>query len=560
MEFISNFIDLPLGNPGHDSNELDVFSMKLRYKVGVAISVIALAGSATVAYSNLAKPDYILAANSAVTIKPLAYAGDQFNGVVIRGIPDGMGAYKNENGGISLLSVHEIPSYSPLAQLSKSNTSQWGVSITKFNIIPNSRSITAASNFINDIKYYNYTTGKYGDTPIGGAPVGTTKGLDWNVSRFCSATLVQAGGLSFKSGSTTYGYEGAVFLSGEEDGDSGYARGFAFDMDGHGIQLPRMGLASWENLMPNLKPGLNTVVMGNEDGSATDSQLFMYVGKKTTEGTFADKAGLTNGELSVMSIPGIANDNAFRATYGKNKAVDVTFKKTIWDASLPVQAVDHAAQGTEMSRIEDGEWDPTNPNIFYFNTTESNKDPAATKANPSEPTFSRDGGALWRLTFVDGQKPELGAKLEMLLDGSEAPYLSKPDNLTLTKDGIVLLQEDPGNNGHLSRIVAFRPKDGKLAVVAEFNKDYFATGGSNFMTIDEESSGIINATELFAKTGDTNQYFLFNAQVHTVGGALSRPDLLIKSKARAAKFDKATIEGGAYYLMTISDWKTVFGS
>lgn len=534
--------------------------MKLRYKVGAAISVIALAGSATVAYSNLAKPDYILAANSAVTIKPLAYAGDQFNGVVIRGIPDGMGAYKNENGGISLLSVHEIPSYSPLAQLSKSNTSQWGVSITKFNITSNSKIITSASNFIKDIKYYNYTTEKYVDTPIGGAPAGTTVGMDWNVSRFCSATLVQAGGLSFTSGGKTYGHAGPVFFSGEEDGDSGYARGFAFDMDGHGVQLPRMGLASWENLMPNLKPGINTVVLGNEDGNATDSQLFMYVGKKTTEGTFADKAGLTNGELSVMSIPGIANDNAFRAAYGKNKGVEVTFKKTIWNANISTQQVDHDAQGTELSRVEDGEWDPTNPNVFYFVTTESNKDVGATKANPAEPTFKRDGGALWRLTFVDGQKPELGAKLEMLLDGSESPYLSKPDNLAVTKDGIVLIQEDPGNNGHLSRIVAFRPKDGKMAVIAEFNKDYFAAGGANFMTLDEESSGIIETTELFAKKDDTNKYFLFNAQVHTVGGALSRPDLLIKSKARAAKFDKATIEGGAYYLMTISDWKTVFGS
>jgi hypothetical protein len=58
--------------------------------------------------------------------------------------------------------------------------------------------------------------------------------LDWNITRFCSATLVQAGDLAFKDGTTTYGYEGGVFLSGEEDGDSGYGRGFAFDMDGNG--------------------------------------------------------------------------------------------------------------------------------------------------------------------------------------------------------------------------------------------------------------------------------------------------------------------------------------
>ncbi|MEN9324602.1 MAG: hypothetical protein RL414_356 [Actinomycetota bacterium] len=539
---------------------LDWLFMRTRNKFAAIVAGIAVATVSGVAYSASLKPQYILPVASGVEIKPLAYAGDKITSTVVRGVPDGMGAYKNSAGDVTLLSVHEIPSYSPLAQLSKSSTSQWGVSITEFNYSTKSGKINAAKNFIQDIKYYNYNTGLYGDTPIGGAPAGTTKGLDWNISRFCSATLVQAGALAFKDGATTYGYEGGVFLSGEEDGDSGYARGFAFDMDGHGIQLPRMGLASWENLMPNLKPGINTVVMGNEDGAATDSQLFMYVGKKTTSGTFAEKAGLTNGDLHVLSIPEIANDNAFRAKYGKNKAVAVEFKKTIWNADIATQQKDHAAQGTEMTRVEDGEWDPSNPNVFYFVTTESNKDSGATKPNPAEPTFSRDGGALWRLTFTDGQKPELGAKLELLLDGSESPYLSKPDNIAVTENGVVMIQEDPGNNGHLSRIVAFRPSDSKIAVVAEFNKEYFVTGAAQFMTIDEESSGIIDATKLLAKPGDKNTYFFFNAQVHTTGAAVARPDLPSKSTPRKTAIDKATIEGGAYYLLTITDWNAVFSN
>jgi hypothetical protein len=532
--------------------------MKLRYKISAVIGMVAVATSGTIAYSALNKPEYILATNDSVSLKPLIYAADVKSDIVVRGIPDGMGAYKNEEGRISLLSVHEIPSYSPLAQLSKSNSSQWGVSITKFDIAANAKIITSASDFIKNISYYNYNTGEYTNTPVGGAPVGTTKGLDWNISRFCSATLVQAGNLAYKSEGVTYGYEGPVFLSGEEDGDNGYARGFAFDMDGNGVQLPRMGLASWENLMPNLKPGINTVVMGNEDGSATDSQLFMYQGKKTTTGSFADKAGLTNGDVYVVNVPEIANDNAFRAKYGKNTAVDVTFKKTLWNANITDQQKDHAAQGTEFSRVEDGEWDPSNPNVFYFITTESNKDKGATAPNPAEPTFSRDGGAVWRLTFVDGQNPDKGAKLEMLLDGSEAPYLSKPDNLAVTKNGVLLIQEDPGNNGHLARIVAFRTSDSKIATIAEFNKDYFSTGGSKFMTTDEESSGIIEATDLFARPGDTKSYYLFNTQVHTTGVVSSRPDLPWRSKTIKATADKKAIEGGAYYLMTIASWDDVF--
>ena len=537
--------------------------MKTRYKVVAGVAILATVAGSTVANSLLTKPEYITASTSAASIKQLALAGDTISGFTIQGIPDGMGSYRNEDGTITLLSVHEVPSYGAIGALAKAadkgKTIQ-GTSITKLVLNKAGDRVSAASDFVKTWSFYNYNTKTYQGTAIGAAPKTQTVGMDNFISRFCSATLVQAGGLSFKDGATTYGYEGPVFLSGEEDGDSGYGRGFAFDMDGNGINLPRMGLASWENLMPNLKPGKNTVVMGNEDGDAINSQLFMYVGTKTTTGTFADKAGLTNGDLHVMSIPNIANDNAFRATYGKNKAVDVTFAKTIWDADMKTQQVDHDAKATEMSRVEDGEWDPINPNVFYFLTTESNKDPGATKPNPATPTVSRDGGGLWKLTFVDGQKPELGAKLELLLDGTEEPYLSKPDNLAVTSDGIVMIQEDPGNNDQVARIVAFRVKDAKLATIAQFNPDHFTTGGSKFMTTDEESSGIIDVTSMLAKPGDTTKYFYFNSQVHTTGAYTARPDLTPKSSSGQKKFNEKTLEGGGFYRLAISDWKTVYGS
>ena len=79
------------------------------------------------------------------------------------------------------------------------------------------------------------------------------------------------------------------------------------------------------------------------------------------------------------------------------------------------------------------------------------------------------------------------------------------------------------------------------------------------MTEDEESSGIIDATKLLAKAGDTNTYFFFNAQVHTRTGAMAaRPDLASRSAAKKEEINTETVEGGQFYVMTISNWDTVF--
>ena len=45
----------------------------------------------------------------------------------------------------------------------------------------------------------------------------------------------------------------------------------------------------------------------------------------------------------------------------------------------------------------------------------------------------------------------------MLLDGTEGQQML--DNMTVTKDGKILLQEDVGNNAHLGQDLAVRPGD-----------------------------------------------------------------------------------------------------
>ena len=140
----------------------------------------------------------------------------------------------------------------------------------------------------------------------------------------------------------------------------------------------------------------------------------------------------------------------------------------------------------------------------------------------------------------------------MLLNGTETPYLAKPDNMAIDENGYILIQEDPGNNAHLARVLAYRVSDGKLGVVAQFDKNYFAADATTLITVDEESSGMVNANAFLKKAGDSASYFFFNAQVHTT-----------TSKARLEAtpidaLDQAAIEGGQYYLLKIADWTKIF--
>lgn len=144
----------------------------------------------------------------------------------------------------------------------------------------------------------------------------------------------------------------------------------------------------------------------------------------------------------------------------------------------------------------------------------------------------------------------------MLLDGTEAPYLSKPDNIEVDGFGNVLIQEDPGNNDLVARMVAYRISDGKLAVVTKFKDEYFAPGAAKFITKDEESSGVTNVTDILRTSkDDKNSYYVYDAQIHATPGA-SRPDLAGNKDAAAAL--NLAVEGGQVYLLTIPDWNAVY--
>ncbi len=345
-------------------------------------------------------------------------------------------------------------------------------------------------------------------------------------SRFCSSNLTDPDQLYDKR--TKRGYKGQIYFANEESGNEG--RTFGVTEDGQAQQLPRLGQLSWENTLVAHTDDDSTLSVGQEDGA--DGQLWIYTGQKQSTGNAFDRAGLTNGDNHVVDLVDetVPGDVEFRAKYGKNTPARFDLAEIDWDQSGARQQAEAKVDGLSLNRIEDGAWDPRRPNDFYFVTTEGGKG-----ADVPTGQTGRDGGGLWRLRFDDVDAPALGGTLTLLLDGSEAPFLNKPDNVDIDHHGNLLIQEDPGNNNHVARIVAYDLKTGDRGVVATFDPALFAAGVPGLITTDEESSGIIDAKEVL---GDG--WFLFDAQVHK------------------AHPDPALVEQGQLLAMRIRDFDDVY--
>lgn len=538
--------------------------MKKTQKLLGLVAACALSSAAiSPALAEEATPIYVESSQAAVALKVLATAGDQIGGYTLAGVPDGTGIYSSGSSA-KLLVNHEL-SYGEITKgLSRANGAAFGATVSELTINTKTQSVTGATDFLKTVKFYNYNTKTWGATigaPAGAAAIdsyGTPLHTNF-LNRFCSASLSPAGRFFYSEKGKAFGVKDAVFLTGEEGGDE--SRGFAVNGAGEAVQIPGFGLAAWETFNNIPTGSKTTAVFGNEDGSATNSQLWLYQGTKTTSGTWYQRAGLTNGKTYVMKIGGFALEKDFRAFVGKGIPTAVTFQEINATNNGVGQNLEADIIGTSLARVEDGAFDPRDPSTYYFLTTESNKDAKATSLNPENKLVTkRDGGALWKLKLKDRKNPAAGGSITMLLDGSEAPYLNKPDNLEVDAYGNILIQEDPGNNAQLGRMIAYRIADGKTATIAQFRSDMFslASASANFVTEDEEMSGILDVTAQFktAKT-DSKKYYIFVAQVHATGDALlkARPDI-VTAEAKSALLK--AIEAGQIYLMTVSDWSKVY--
>ncbi len=510
----------------------------------VAATPAAAAQPATATGPSSATPPYVLPVAPGVTITSLLTvddAGSAANGYEMVGIPDGLGATVDSRLGpelqallgpivgglldflrgdvVTVLMNHELRVEQGIVR----RHGQQGAFVSELMINRRTNRVIAGQDLIDPgVQYWNYLTRSYAAAPnaAGTQDDGDVfPAYDARFGRFCSGDLTDPGQLFNLF--TFNGFRGQLYFANEETGVEG--RAFAITTDGRAVQVPRLGLFSWENTLAAPNRSDTTLVMGNEDDAA--GQLWAYVGRKqsTFAGSPADQAGLNNGRNHVIDLlnEGISTDAGFRATVGKGTPARFDLSDVDFDQSGVDQNAEALSEGLTLNRIEDGAFDPRNRNDFYFVTTAGGNGP---------------GGGLWRLRWDDIENPAAGGTLTLLLDGSEG--LVSPDNLDVDRQGNVVIQEDPGNNPRVAEIQAYRIADGKLATLARFDPALFTAGQPGFITQDEESSGILDVARQYGQAGT----FLLDAQVH----------------APPANNVTEFVERGQLMRMRVADWNAVY--
>jgi len=405
------------------------------------------------------------------------------------GIPDGLGAFDNGDGTFTLLMNHEIAS-GGVVRAHGGN----GAFVSKWIIRKDDLAVLHGEDVIQSVATWNIATNSYN------AP---TTGIVF--SRFCSADLPARSAIY--NASTGRGYDGYLFFDGEENGfDSNWAHVIDGPQAGTSYQLARLGLASWENTVANPATGDKTVIGAMDD--STPGQVYFYIGTKTNTGSPVEKAGLTNGSLFGVKVSGMGDES-------REPGISPGTPFTLFDlgnvsnlTGAQLETTSNTNGVTRFLRPEDGAWDRSNPTDFYFVTT----DRFDTVKSGTGTTVGRS--RLYRLHFSDINNLPAGGVIEAVLDGTEEQQMM--DNIAINGRGQVLIQEDVGNNAHIGKIWRYSIAQDTLNLVAEHDPDRFAPGAPDFLTQDEESSGIIDVSDILGEG-----WFLLDVQAHySIAGEL----------------------------------------
>jgi Bacterial protein of unknown function (DUF839) len=275
------------------------------------------------------------------------------------GIPDGLGAHPNPDGTGTLYMNHEL-GFTALSEPVVGGPKNRGAIVSQWLLDADGDPVAGRRAY--DRIYAE-------NTLLGPAPVvGNEAQMPRQLARFCSG---------FLAGPAT-GFDRPIYLTNEEatspdtfDGNGGLSVAI-FDNELH--TLPKLGRYAKENTVVQPTQGRRTVIFPTEDGPATlDNQLYMYVGKKdqSADATVLGRNGLDNGTLYVFGSldPARNSEQSFTSGSVTGKWIPIPDAEALTDTQL--EAASDAAGAMTFVRPEDGAFNPTNPNEFFFDTTGS---------------------------------------------------------------------------------------------------------------------------------------------------------------------------------------------
>ncbi len=409
--------------------------------------------------------------------------GDVVNGYKMCGIPDGIGAFDNNNGTFTLVLNHEIATPSGIVRAHGGN----GAFVSKWIINKSDLSVVSGADLMQRVKLWNPVTSSY--ITYSSAFLNAT-GLQ-NFSRFCSADLPAA--TAFYNPLSGKGTKERIFMNGEESGTEGRAMAHIITGSeaGTSYELPYLGKFSWENAVATPRMSDTTIVGGMDD--ATPGQVYFYMGTKQATGNDIEKAGLANGNVWSVAVSGLLTETSASIPAPNTPFTMVNLGQVQNMTGATLNTNSNNAGVTTFLRPEDGAWDPSSPSDFYFNTTNALTAPSR----------------LWKLHFNNPGNITLGGTITAVLDGTEGQKML--DNMTIDNSGHIILVEDVGNDAHVGRIFQYTIATDSLKQIGVHDTTRFKLGGANFITQDEEASGPVDAQAILGPG-----MFLIDVQAHNL--------------------------------------------
>jgi hypothetical protein len=492
------------------------------------MTIVMVAGlAAGGAFGQTVEASKMVPAGGAV-ITPLITVGETVDdgaggSYLMRGIPDGIGAYELDQDTVRFFVNHEfgrtanVPGLGTVAIGGQWTANagglqvQGGARVSWFDIDKATRQITRGGNAMQEI------------IGLDGSPMaGSFEGFN----RFCSSSMAVP----------SEGLADVVYLMGEETGG-----GVEYCIDPATLRayaLGDWGKAAWENvsILPSMgtaADGYSVFIIGDDRG---DAPLLVYAAPKVAGGSFLERNGLVGGqvyawksdtgEVGPRDFKGTGNALAGRFVKIDTTGVDTTNPGDLDAFGFATQGYQDAQYGAKgvfrFSRPEDVAYDALNPTSGR-----------AVMASTGRITnFSDDAWGTVYIADLDfdafaaGMPEEIPATVEILYDGNDAGNrdygIRSPDNLDWADDGWIYINEDRSVGGfgavtgRDALIWRISPNGGVPQLVAEM--DQFAVP-STFVYDSAaaslgtwESSGILDVSSLFGE--EPGSLFLFDVQAH----------------------------------------------